>query len=172
MRFKFFLGEGSKRNNSEEELKLLKPNEFYVSHFLSYNSKALTIYFKNYNGLPCCTKPSEFKVASDRNNEFMTNQTINDAKINLQRCDSSSEAISNAAIPVRSMSLTSNDVPRIHQFSTIQVGRSNDSDMFDTSSIENSHKQFFYYVDPRLLDNFISIFSLLKRKLLNKDFQF
>jgi hypothetical protein len=46
------------------------------------------------------------------------------------------------------------------------------SDTNSTSNSANKQQQFFYFVDPRISNNFINIFNTLKRKLTNKGFQF
>jgi hypothetical protein len=90
----------------------------------------------------------------------LTTQTINEViarSIQTRRRAASSADVSNIDSPMIHMSRPDNE-PDNSSLSSLSTG--------------NEAKQFFYYVDPRLLDNFISIFNSLKRKSLNKDFQF
>ena len=56
-----------------------------------------------------------------------------------------------------------NEMPKVHRL------QSSESFVPDNEKL-NQH--FIYYIDPRLSENFISVFSSLKKKLLNKGFQF
>lgn len=74
---------------------------------------------------------------------------------------------------------SSNDIARIH-ISSMRSNLGDDislnvSNPLSDSAQQQHHatvpspKQFLYYVDPRLVDNFISIFNSLKRKSLYND---
>ncbi|CAF0986900.1 unnamed protein product, partial [Brachionus calyciflorus] len=58
-------------------------------------------------------------------------------------------------------------LPKIHRIQSQMSVKSSNSDLDD-----NQLKKFFFYIDPRVSDNFISIFNCLKRKASNKGFQY
>jgi hypothetical protein len=96
------------------------------------------------------------------------NETINNTNINANK-------------HVRQAS-NSSDIAKVHCrriSSGISVGAltSNLNDSNENLNLNRQHssipaKQFFYYVDPRLSENFINVFNSLKRKASNKGFQF
>lgn len=177
-----------KRNQSdsdEEPIIVSKPNPYLVSQFHQFASVNLNTYVEANGGMPCCSKTSSTKQPS------LASQHMNEASImaTFRRHRKSSsgvaadEAASNNENNNNNYNTTSMEVETATRLSMTEQAanlRPNNqtelqsvSTATTTTTVESlSPKQFFYHVDPMLLDCFISVFNMLKRKSLNKDFQF
>ena len=60
------------------------------------------------------------------------------------------------------------NLPKVHMTKSVE-SRSESQNLYYPKK-ENLNKKFTYYVDPRLSQNFLSVFNSLKLKLLNKGF--
>ena len=152
----------------------LQANPFIVAEFYQYSSAGLNAFLKGHNGrLPCCTKHNSPRQSSVTQR---MNEAIRQYHANNQMRKSSIESdafLSNDNSNNAKHGISSSGNELIAEANRILNEKSNEqSSSVLVETTANNQKQFFYYVDPRISNNFISIFNSLKRKSLNKDFQF
>ncbi len=110
-------------------------------------------FLKQYNGLPC--------TCGSMLNSLSLANALSSSSV------SSAAPVELTNKPAATETLTGY-LPKVHRIKSSEGFISENN----KTTITNTNQQFVYYIDPRLADNFVSIFKSLKRKLLNKGFQF
>lgn len=149
-------------SSSSLSLQPLICNDYYKFEKLDYLN-----FFKYCNGLPCICGSQLTSLAPT---------TATNAKQQLNETTDNTD-VTNRPTPVRTNSseCQEKEMPKIHRIQSVNSFEAAISKKQDTSRSDdliNKQQKFVYYIDPRLADNFLAIFNSLKKKLLNKGFQF
>ncbi len=126
--------------------------DFNTSNYYQFANIDIFNYLKYYNGLPCIC--GSFLSSLNLISSHLTKETANTACASVANSDKI-----------------------INKMNDISINRSIIESSLITSAcvdekIKDKQQQLVYYVDPRVSTNFVNIFNSLKRKLLNKGFQF
>lgn len=160
----FMLTKNSRTNDIHDFLSTV---DFSSSCFYQFSKFDILNYMNNFNGLPCLC------------GSFLTSLNI----VNSQEKESKSASDQKLIVEphLHDNETSMNIFPKIHKIqssdkSPLITDHSNNNASNNTADkkeiVKHQKQRFVYYVDPRLSENFVSIFDSLKKKSLNKGFQY
>jgi len=151
--------------------------DFTGSNYFQFSKLDILSYLNHYDGVPCIcgSLMTSLNVTNlgSKDNKSNTVPSPSKAKLVDKFNNASSSLVDEAFAPEDPTEIC---MPRIHRIRSaekfsVKSSRSN-SDAGNFAEQSQKKQTFVYYVDPRVSVNFISIFNSLKRKLLNKGFQY
>lgn len=163
---------------SEDFEDFLAKVDFNSSSYFQFSKFDILRYLNCYNGLPCvCGSLLTSLNVTNLDTKPNIHVKSSSSKAKLIEKFNISEEVSNQVVNLVEQK-QQDGLPKIHsmrsfdKFSSLKSSMTN-SDSTEPMANQSQKKQtFVYYVDPRVSINFVSIFNSLKRKLLNKGFQY